>query len=55
MKLGIALIAGMLFGGGLVVSGMTDTAKVQIPAECVSLEHGYSQKQMDKTGLGTEY
>ena len=29
MKLVIALIAGMLFGGGLVVSGMTDTAKVQ--------------------------
>ena len=29
MKLIIALIAGMLFGGGLVVSGMTDTAKVQ--------------------------
>ena len=29
MKLFIALIAGMLFGGGLVVSGMTDTAKVQ--------------------------
>ena len=29
MKLMIALIAGMFFGGGLVVSGMTDTAKVQ--------------------------
>ena len=29
MKLVIALIAGMLFGGGLVVSGMTNTAKVQ--------------------------
>jgi len=29
MKLVIALISGMLFGGGLIVSGMTDTAKVQ--------------------------
>ena len=29
MKLFIALIAGLLFGGGLVVSGMTNTAKVQ--------------------------
>lgn len=29
MKLLIALIAGLLFGGGLVVSGMTNTAKVQ--------------------------
>lgn len=29
MKLFIALIAGLLFGGGLVMSGMTNTAKVQ--------------------------
>lgn len=29
MRLFMALICGALFGGGLVVSGMTDTAKVQ--------------------------
>lgn len=29
MRLLIALVAGLLFGGGLTLSGMTDTAKVQ--------------------------
>jgi uncharacterized membrane protein YedE/YeeE len=29
MKNIFALIAGLLFGGGLIISGMTNTAKVQ--------------------------
>lgn len=29
MRIGLSLIAGALFGGGLHLSGMTDTAKVQ--------------------------